>query len=356
MSISMNKISVDDTRIHKIVPLPTPNNIIKQFPVDPSIRNLVLKTRSDIKTILDGEDDRLLVVIGPCSIHDESAAYDYAERLVNFMPTVQDDLLIVMRTYFEKPRTTIGWKGLMYDPDLTNDMGDIVKGISLVRNILLKINDMGLPTSTEYLDTISPQFIADLVSWGAIGARTVESQIHRQLVSGISCPIGFKNATSGGVKVAIDAMVSSSNPHRFFAVTKDGQASIAETTGNDTLHVVLRGGNNGPNYSPDDIAKTTEAIEKRGFRPNIMIDSSHGNSYKDHTRQKEVIASICEQVSGGNRAIMGVMTESHINAGNQKLSDELAYGVSITDKCIDWDETTIRLKELAAAVQARRNK
>ncbi len=355
MSILTQKLSVDDTRIREIVPLPAPNEIIEELAADDATRALVLQTRTEIKAILNGEDDRLLVVVGPCSIHDEEAAYDYAQRLVDFAPAVRDDLLIVMRTYFEKPRTTIGWKGLMYDPELDGEMGDINKGIRLVRKILLHINEMGLPTSTEYLDTISPQFIADLVSWGAIGARTVESQIHRQLVSGISCPIGLKNGTNGSIKVAIDAMVSASNPHKFFAVTKDGLASVAETTGNDALHIVLRGGSDGPNYSPTHVADTAAAIEKRGFRPSIMIDSSHGNSYKDHTRQKEALASVCQQVAGGEQSIIGVMIESHIHAGNQKMSDDMAYGVSITDKCIDWQETEVRLTELAEAARMRRS-
>lgn len=350
-----DKVSVDDTRINDIVPLPTPNAVVGAYAADEATRALIVKTRAEIKAILDGEDDRLLIVVGPCSIHDEAAAYDYARRLNAFADNVRDELLIVMRTYFEKPRTTVGWKGLMYEPDLDGE-GDINKGIGLVRRILLKINEMGLPASTEYLDTISPQYIADLVSWGAIGARTVESQIHRQLVSGISCPIGFKNSTSGTVKVAVDALISSSNPHKFFAVTKDGRASIAHTKGNDALHIILRGGTDGPNYSPDDVAHATEMMEKRDFRPNVMIDASHGNSYKDHTRQKEVIASICEQVGGGNRAIMGVMIESHINEGNQKMipGQPLEYGVSITDKCINWDETEVRLVELAEAVKGRR--
>jgi len=297
MSNLTAKVSVDDTRIQEITPLTTPNEIIEQYPADEASLELVRKTRADIKAILDGDDDRLLIVIGPCSIHDEEGAYDYARRLATIVPQVSNELLIVMRTYFEKPRTTIGWKGLMYEPDLFGG-GDIEKGIRLVRKILVEVNKMGLPASTEYLDTISPQFIADLVSWGAIGARTVESQIHRQLVSGISCPIGLKNSTSGDVKVAVDAMISSQNPHKFFAVTKDGQASIATTTGNDALHIILRGGGGVPNYSPEDVANATEMMEGKGMRPNIMIDASHGNSYKDHNRQKEVIASISEQVSG----------------------------------------------------------
>jgi 3-deoxy-7-phosphoheptulonate synthase len=318
----------------------------------------IFNTRLEICRILSHVDPRLLVVVGPCSIHDIKAAREYAALLQSAIAEFSQDLRIVMRVYFEKPRTTVGWKGLINDPHLDGSYM-INDGLRLARNLLLDLAEMDVPTGTEFLDMISPQYIAGLVSWGAIGARTTESQVHRQLVSGVSCPVGFKNATSGDVQVALDAILSASHSHTFLGHTKHGQSAIFVTSGNSDTHVILRGGSKLVNYSADCVANTAERMSKAGIQPRIMIDCSHANSLKDHARQSIVCRDVAAQIAAGNRDIVGVMIESNLVAGAQKLRpgqtlDKLVYGQSITDACIAWPETHTLLAELAVAVRARR--
>jgi 3-deoxy-7-phosphoheptulonate synthase len=313
------------------------------------------QARTEITEILNGRDTRLLVLVGPCSIHDTKAAREYAALLKTAIGEFSQDLRIVMRVYFEKPRTTIGWKGLINDPYLDQSY-KINDGLRLARHLLLDLAEMGVPTGTEFLDMISPQYIAGLVAWGAIGARTTESQVHRQLVSGVSCPVGFKNATSGDVQVAVDAILSAANSHTFLGHTKHGQSAIFVTTGNPDCHIILRGGRKTVNYTAESVAETAAAMEKAGIQPRIMIDFSHANSSKDYRRQALVCHDVAGQIAGGDSRIMGVMIESNLVAGAQKLvaGAPLVYGQSITDACIDWPETHTLLGELAAAVRARR--
>lgn len=349
----------DNVRVHKIRDMLSPVSIIERYPLSKEGVDRVARTRLEVADILHNRDDRLLVVIGPCSIHDVKAAEEYARRLKGQIEKYHDQLLIVMRVYFEKPRTTVGWKGLINDPYLNNTY-QINDGIALGRKILVDINELGVPTAGEFLDTMSPQYIADLMSWGAIGARTTESQLHRELASGLSCPVGFKNATNGSVQIAVDAMVSSSYPHTFLGITKFGQVAIIETTGNQDVHVILRGGSDGPNYDAESVAKVVAQLEKTPFSPSVMVDCSHANSEKDFRRQSVVCENIANQIRNGSYAINGVMIESHIKEGRQNLTeyniDSLEYGKSITDGCVSWETTEDLLANLAAAVQERREK
>jgi len=344
----------DDLRIRSFAPLSSPAELARELPCTEPISTNVANARRALHAILHGEDDRLAVVIGPCSIHDPVAAMDYAQRLKPLRESLGSSLEIVMRVYFEKPRTTIGWKGLINDPDLDGSF-NINKGLRLARSLLCQINALGLPAGVEYLDTISPQYISDLVAWGAIGARTTESQIHREMASGLSCPVGFKNGTDGNVKIAVDAVGAASHPHHFLAVTKEGQATVAATAGNPDGHVILRGGK-APNYGAEHVAATCKLLEQAGLPARLMIDASHANSSKRPENQPAVVGEIAAQLTRGERRIVGVMVESHIVAGRQDLvpGKPLVYGQSITDGCIDWPSSVGVLERLADAVQARR--
>ncbi|MBA6412632.1 3-deoxy-7-phosphoheptulonate synthase [Parahaliea sp. F7430] len=346
--------STDDLRILKTNELISPEKLISDIPVSNAAAQTVEHARRGIHNILSGEDDRLLAVVGPCSIHDPAAAREYATQLKELATELADDLLIVMRVYFEKPRTTVGWKGLINDPDLNNTF-QINKGLNLARQLLLDMAELGLPTGTEYLDLISPQYLADLVSWGAIGARTTESQTHRELASGLSCPVGFKNATDGDVQVAIDAIKSASQPHNFLSVTKQGRSAIFQTAGNDDCHVILRGGKH-PNYDMFSVDDASAMLAKSGLPARIMIDASHANSRKIPARQIDVLQNIATQVARGSQSIFGVMIESNLIEGRQDVvpGQPLIYGQSITDPCIKWEDTEQVLQELATAVRKRR--
>ncbi|MFA7232738.1 MAG: 3-deoxy-7-phosphoheptulonate synthase [Terrimicrobiaceae bacterium] len=339
-------IPVDNLRVVGVSSLITPAQIKEQLPAKARHLRLVSEARSAARAILNGEDDRLLVVVGPCSIHDPASALDYARRLAAVSEDVSDRRFIVMRVYFEKPRTTIGWKGLINDPHL-DDSCDVAHGIALARKLVLDILDLGLPAGTEFLDPIMPQYTAELISWAAIGARTTESQTHREMASGLSMPVGFKNGTDGSIQTALDAMKSARAPHSFLGIDQDGATSIVKTTGNPDSHVVLRGGRNGANYHPPQVASACETLAKSGLEPALMVDCSHANSGKDPFRQQEVWKSILAQRQGGRREIIGAMIESHIHAGNQPLDTalpRLQYGVSITDACLDWDSTETLLR------------
>lgn len=344
----------DDLNIDSLQPLSTPAEICTEFPITDAVAAVCSKARQEIANALSGEDDRLVVVVGPCSIHDPVAAIDYAARLAGIRKELKGELQIVMRVYFEKPRTTVGWKGLINDPNLDNSF-EINKGLRVARKLLLDINAMGIPAGTEFLDLISPQYVADLVAWGAIGARTTESQSHRELASGLSCPIGFKNGTGGDVKIAIDAIGSAIRPHHFLGSTKDGHSAIVATKGNAHCHVILRGGKS-PNYDPASVASTSEKLQAANLAPKVMIDFSHANSNKQHERQLIVGSDIAGRIANGDKSVFGVMVESNIAAGRQNADDlsALTYGQSITDACIGWDDTITLLRELAAAVKARR--
>jgi len=343
-----------DLRIRKIEPLATPAELIEEFPCDDAVSDTVSNARNALHEILHGRDDRLAVVIGPCSIHDPKAAIEYAQRLRTLRDALGGELEIIMRVYFEKPRTTVGWKGLINDPHLDGSFR-INEGLALARGLLRDINALGLPAGCEYLDVISPQYISDLVAWGAIGARTTESQIHREMASGLSCPVGFKNGTSGDVKIAVDAVGAASHPHHFLAVTKDGQSAIASTTGNPDCHVILRGGK-APNFDAASVQAASDVLGKSGLDARLMIDASHANSSKKPENQPAVINDIASQLEAGESRIVGVMVESHLVAGRQDLVEgqPLTYGQSITDGCIGWDDSVAVLERLAAAVRARR--
>jgi 3-deoxy-7-phosphoheptulonate synthase len=345
---------VDDTRISDISELAPPAHVLREFPLSEIAANTTWEARQAIHRVLHGADDRVLVVVGPCSIHDYDAAVDYAARLAAVRRELAGDLIIVMRVYFEKPRTTVGWKGLINDPRL-DDSFRINEGLRLARRILLEINELELPAGTEYLDMITPQYLADFIAWGAIGARTTESQVHRELASGLSCPVGFKNGTNGDVKIAVDAIKAASAPHHFLSVTKGGHSAIVHTTGNEDCHIILRGGKE-PNYDAASVESTSRELAAAGLAARLMIDCSHANSRKDHRRQIDVAADVARQVAGGDTRIIGLMLESHLNPGRQDLTpgQPLAYGVSVTDACIGWDETLPVLRDLAAAVRARR--
>jgi len=344
----------DDIRITGLQEVIPPEQLHEECRLDDAARKLIFDTRNAIHNILARQDDRLLVVIGPCSIHDTAAALEYARHLQQAREELGQDLLIVMRVYFEKPRTTVGWKGLINDPNL-DDSYEINKGLRLARQLLVDVNEMGVPAATEFLDLITPQYLADLISWGAIGARTTESQVHRELASGLSCPVGFKNSTDGKLKVAVDALRAASIPHSFLSLTKQGHSAIFTTTGNNDVHIILRGGTR-PNYDAHSVSEAAAKLEAANLPQRIMIDLSHANSQKDHNRQITVSHDVAQQVAKGSDAIMGVMIESHLVEGRQNISDDkdMVYGQSITDACIDWQQTRPLLNELAQAVQSRR--
>ncbi|WP_353411609.1 3-deoxy-7-phosphoheptulonate synthase [Arenicella sp. 4NH20-0111] len=346
----------DDTRIAQTKELVSPVIIHEQFPITEQASETTAKARDEIQQVMSGQDDRLVVVVGPCSIHDPKSAMEYAERLAKLKQELAQDLVIVMRVYFEKPRTTVGWKGLINDPDL-NSSFSVNKGLGIARNLLLSINNLGVPAGCEYLDLITPQYTGDIVSWGAIGARTTESQCHRELASGLSCPVGFKNGTSGDLKIAVDAIGAASNPHHFLSVTKEGRTAIVESTGNRYTHIILRGGAGEPNYSREHVQQASAMLEKANLRANIMIDFSHANSYKTPSRQKEVCNDVCAQLETGEDRVFGVMIESHLIEGTQKVVEgqDLVYGQSITDGCIGWEQTEDLCRNLANAVRSRRS-
>jgi 3-deoxy-7-phosphoheptulonate synthase len=344
----------DDLRIQRLETLSPPSQVIGEAPATSMVAETVGDARRAAHRILHGQDDRLVVVIGPCSIHDPKAALEYARRLAAERQRHAGDLEILMRVYFEKPRTTVGWKGLINDPGLDGGFR-INDGLRLARRVLLDICALGLPAACEFLDVTTPQYIADLVAWGAIGARTTESQIHRELASGLSCPVGFKNGTNGDVRIAVDAVLAAGQPHHFLAVTKEGRAAIATTTGNSDAHIVLRGGKT-PNYDAGAIATASAQLAAAGLPPRLMVDASHANSGKNHENQPVVVADLCAQIATGSSRIMGVMIESHLVAGRQDLVGDrpLTYGQSITDACVDWETSVEMLDALSAAVQARR--
>ena len=335
------KISnTSDIRVTQIESLDPPIIYLRKQPITKKISDVVIKGRNEIEHIIKGNDKRLLFIVGPCSIHDEIAGLEYASRLSELAKKVSKEILVVMRVYFEKPRTTVGWKGLINDPNLDGSF-DISNGLKRSREFLLKVNELGIPVATEFLDPFIPQYLADLVSWGAIGARTSESQTHREMASGLSVPVGFKNGTGGSYQIAIDAIISASSPHTFLGIDLDGNASIVHTKGNEACHLVLRGGSNGPNYEEKSVKEAENKMIKSGLDPKIIIDCSHANSNKDHKKQPMVFENILSQKLNDNKSIVGLMLESHINEGNQSLSDpnNLKYGVSITDACINWETT-----------------
>lgn len=344
----------DDIRIKEIKELLPPVALLEKFAVTDKAAATVFNARQAIHQILQSEDDRLLVVIGPCSIHDTAAALEYSKRLLELREELSDDLEVVMRVYFEKPRTTVGWKGLINDPYL-DDSYQINDGLRIARKLLLDINDLGMPTAGEFLDMITPQYMADLMSWGAIGARTTESQVHRELASGLSCPVGFKNGTDGTIKVAIDAIAAAGSSHHFLSVTKFGHSAIVSTAGNQDCHIILRGGKE-PNYSAGHVSVVLRELEKNGLPPKVMVDFSHANSAKQYQRQNAVAEDVGAQIVAGQQAIFGVMIESHLEEGRQDLvpGQPLTFGQSITDACIGWDDTENVLRHLAASVRARR--
>lgn len=343
-----------DLRVRALDLLSSPAQVIAQQPLPEASAALVAKSREEVRAVLSGEDDRLVVVVGPCSVHDAEAALDYATRLAALVPELAEDLVIVMRVYFEKPRTTVGWKGLINDPHLDGSH-DIEAGLRLARSVLLDVLAAGVPAATEFLEPTSPQYIADAVSWGAIGARNPESQVHRQLASGLSMPVGFKNATEGSVQAAVDGCITASNQHVFFGIDASGRAAAVETAGNPDCHVILRGGATGPNYDDASVAASLELIKAANLAPRLVVDASHGNSNKSEVRQAEVVRELAASIARGNDGIFGLMMESFLVAGSQSPAPSgLVYGQSVTDKCLDWDTTADLLRELAAAVQERR--
>jgi 3-deoxy-7-phosphoheptulonate synthase len=346
----------DDLRIREVKTLMPPAVLLDELPITEPVSTLIARSRREVSDILAGADDRILVVVGPCSIHDPEAGLAYAERLAGLAASVSDELMLVMRVYFEKPRTIVGWKGLINDPHLDGSFA-INEGLRLARRFLLNVNALGLPAGTEFLDPITPQFFADLVSWGAIGARTSESQVHRELASGLSMPVGFKNGTDGSVQIAIEAILSAAHPHQFLSVTKQGVAAIIATEGNPECHLILRGGKTGPNYDETHVLDAVDELSDKQLAPRVMVDCSHANSHKDHTRQPAVLRDVARQIASGNRAIFGVMLESFLVAGRQDVGKgtPLVYGQSITDGCMDWDTTAVLIQDLAAAVRARRD-
>jgi 3-deoxy-7-phosphoheptulonate synthase len=332
--------------VSRLTPIIAPADLAQVFPLSDEAAEFVSNARRQIKEILDGRDRRLMVVVGPCSIHDSKAALEYAGRLAALSRVLEDQLFLVMRVYFEKPRTTIGWKGLINDPDL-NGSHQISKGLGIARQLLCTINAMGLPVATELLDPITPQYLSDLISWGAIGARTTESQTHRELASGSSFPVGFKNGTDGNLQVAIDGMGAALHSHTFLGINRDGRTAIVHTTGNPDVHLVLRGGNDSPNYHPADIARAVDMLAKAGLHRGLMVDCSHANSFKDHERQEGVLMDVMDQIGAGEKAIAALMIESCLKPGNQKIPADpadLEYGVSITDKCVGWEATERMLR------------
>lgn len=348
------KVATDDVRIKEIKELRPPTELLDEFQASAATTERILETRAAIHRILHNADDRLIVIVGPCSIHDYAAGIEYAKLLIEQHQRLSDDLLIVMRVYFEKPRTTVGWKGLINDPDL-NGSFQINKGLQLARSFLLEVNELGLPAGNEFLDTITPQYTADLVSWGAIGARTTESQVHRELASGLSCSVGFKNGTDGNIRIAVDAIKAAASPHHFLSVTKEGHSAIISTTGNEDCHVILRGGK-APNYDAASVEAACNELAASGLAPKVMIDCSHGNSRKTYKLQMEVANDVANQLTDGDDRVIGVMVESHLNEGRQDHTPgcTLEYGKSITDACLGWNDTLELLDTLAAGVRARR--
>lgn len=346
--------NTDDLRIRGIRELTPPAHLMREFPCTEAASATVFRAREEIHRIMHRGDSRLLVIVGPCSIHDYDAAIDYAQRLQALRLTMEADLTIVMRVYFEKPRTTVGWKGFINDPNL-DDSYDINKGLRQARKLLLDINELGLAAATEFLDLISPQYLADLIAWGAIGARTTESQSHRQLASGLSCPVGFKNGTDGNIRIAVDAIKAASAPHHFLSVTKGGHSAIVSTAGNEDCHIILRGGKE-PNFDAASVDAACQELGKAGLAQRVMIDFSHANSSKQYSKQMDVSTDVAQQVAAGDSRIVGVMVESHINAGRQDIvpGKPLAYGVSVTDACVGWEDTEKLLTQLAQSVRARR--
>lgn len=351
-----HKIITDDVRILEIKELTPPSVLLEKLEPSKETTDRIVKTRAEIHRILHSINDRLLVVVGPCSIHDYDAGVEYAKRLLKQHHKHSGELLIVMRVYFEKPRTTVGWKGLINDPHLDGSF-DINEGLDLARRFLLEVNHLGLPAATEFLDTITPQYTADLVSWGAIGARTTESQIHRELASGLSCPVGFKNGTDGNIKIAVDAIKAAASPHHFLSVTKEGRSAIISTSGNEDCHVILRGGKT-PNYDAASVEAAANELAAAGLNAKVMVDCSHANSQRQYQLQKQVAEDVAQQLRNGDDRIMGVMIESHLNEGRQDHTPgcELEYGKSITDACLGWEDTVEILDMLAESVKARRFK
>ncbi|NML24916.1 3-deoxy-7-phosphoheptulonate synthase AroG [Zoogloea dura] len=351
-----SKVHIDDVRIREIKELAPPIHMLREFPATPKAAETAFEARSAIHRILFGADDRLLVVIGPCSIHDTDAAMEYARRLKAEADRLKNDLLVVMRVYFEKPRTTVGWKGLINDPMMDGSFR-INEGLRIARKLLWEVNELGLPAGTEFLDMITPQYIADLISWGAIGARTTESQVHRELASGLSCPVGFKNGTDGNIRIAVDAIKAAQSPHHFLSVTKAGHSAIVSTSGNEDCHLILRGGK-GPNYDAASVDAACKELAASGLPGKLMVDFSHANSRKQHKLQVEVARDVGAQMANGEDRIIGVMVESHLKEGRQDLKPgvELEYGKSITDACIGWEDSLTVLDVLAEAVRARRVK
>ena len=347
----------ENLRIKSIRAVSTPAQVQAELPLSERAAQTTLMARQEVQQVLRGGDDRLLVIVGPCSIHDPAAALEYGVRLAGMREELADRLLIVMRVYFEKPRTTVGWKGLINDPELDNSF-QIDKGLRVARQLLLDLNERGIPAGVEYLDILTPQYIADLVSWGAIGARTTESQLHREMASGLSCPVGFKNGTDGSVKVAVDAVLSARAPHRFLSLTQDGQVSIFETAGNEDSHIILRGGATGTNYDSKSVDAACAALHKAGLPPQVMIDFSHANSSKQHARQIAVAQDVGHQVAGGDVRIVGAMVESHLLEGRQEIAapEKMTYGQSVTDACINWADTETVLRGLANAATQRRQR
>jgi len=346
-------VRTNNLNVSGLTPLIAPADLKQVLPLSEEDAEFVAKARAQVKDILWNRDPRMMVVIGPCSIHDPKAAIEYAERLAKINKELKDQLMLVMRVYFEKPRTTIGWKGLINDPDL-NGTHLISKGLGIARRLMLDITAMGLPVATEMLDPITPQFMADTISWGAIGARTTESQTHREMSSGLSFPVGFKNGTDGNLQIAIDAMGAACHPHSFLGINREGRTSIVRTTGNPDVHIVLRGGNDKPNYQAADIAQAQEKLDKAGIKTTLMVDCSHANSLKDHSRQEAVMQDVMEQVAAGNARIGSLMIESFLKEGNQKMADrleDLEYGVSITDKCVNWETTERMLRHAHATLK-----
>ena len=344
--------STDNTRIIDRRKVPAPYELVNKYPINDQISKLVYGTRNEISQVLHNKDDRLFVVVGPCSIHDPESALEYAEKLAKENKRLSKNILVIMRVYFEKPRTTVGWKGLINDPDI-NETFNIAKGVELARKLLINIAELGLPAGTEFLDPISPQYVTDIISWGAIGARTAESQIHRELASGLSCPIGIKNGTDGGLKAAIDGIQAANHSHVFLGATKEADIAMLKTAGNNDTHIILRGGKE-PNYDSESVESTLVALREAEVNESIMIDASHGNSQKIFKQQIPVVESICEQILNGNNNIRGVMIESHLNEGNQKISESLKYGQSITDACMGWEDTVKCLEMLSSAVEKKR--
>ena len=350
------KYNTDNVRIISSAPMVSPNTLIKQFPQSEKASKGVFSARQVIKEIIYGEDKRLMVLVGPCSIHDTKAAIEYANKLVKLKEELDEDLFIVMRVYFEKPRTTVGWKGLINDPYLDESF-DIDKGLATARKLLSDLGEIGIPVGVEYLDVLTPQYLSDLISWGAIGARTTESQSHRELASALSCPVGFKNGTSGSLDIAIDAILSANSPHHLLSVNKDGGISHFNSIGNETAHIILRGGKDGTNYSKEQVERTCERLKNKGLVSKVMVDFSHANSEKQFKNQLKVGADVASQIESGSESIFGVMIESHLNEGNQKVGplSSLKYGVSITDSCIGWNDTEELLRALAKSVKIRNN-